>query len=58
MINKRKLGRIVFSIMAATTTVGSLITFFDHPDPRKPLQSIAMAILTLAWIHAIKCLDD
>ena len=59
-LNFRKLGRIVLIIMAITTTVGSLVTFFDHgsPDLRRPLQSIAMALLTIAWIQAIRCLED
>ena len=59
-INFRRLGRIVLTLMAITTTVGALVAFFDHakPDLRRPLQSIAMALLTIAWIQAIRCLED
>ncbi len=59
-MNYRMIGRLVLSLMAITTLVGALITFYDHApqDLRRPLQSISMAILTLAFVQAIRCLED
>lgn len=58
-MNLRKLGRILFALMAITTLVGALIAFFDQASQdRRPLQSIAMAILTLTFVEAIRCLED
>lgn len=54
MINKRLLGRIIFSTMALATTVGCLVEFFDNKGDK----AITMAVLTVAWVLAIKCLED
>ena len=44
---------------AITTLIGALIAFFDQGgQDRRPLQSIAMAILTLTFVEAIRCLED
>ena len=54
MINKRLLGRVIFSLLALATTVGCFVEFFDN----KGEKAITMAVLTVAWILAIKCLED
>ncbi len=59
LFNYRTLGRIVLSLAAIATMIGALIAFFDKgPDMRRPLQSISMAILTLALVQGIRCLED
>ena len=54
MWNKRFLGRLLFSLLALTTTIGCMVEFFDNKGDK----AITMAILTVAWILAIKCLED
>jgi len=54
MMNRRFLGRLLFSALALTTTVGCMICIFDNQGDK----ATAMAVLTVAWIQAIRCLED
>ena len=54
MWNKRFLGRLLFSLLALVTTIGCMVEIFDNEGEK----AIAMAVLTVAWILAIKCLED
>ena len=54
MTNKRQLGRWFFGLLASLCAILCIIWCFDHKDG----QAIVMAILTHAWVTAIKCLED
>lgn len=56
MVPGRWMGRAVFALLAAITTIGSMVCFFDSHD--NGLKAVALAVLTVAFVLAVRCFED
>lgn len=56
MVPGRWMGRALFGSLAAAAAVGCLVCFFDSHD--NGLKAVALAVLTVAFVLAVKCFED
>jgi len=56
MFNWRFIFRIVFTVMAVVLFIISIVRVFDTPEHFE--QGTCLAILVVACVQAIRCLED